>query len=111
MRDNLTDGATTKLLFRLCDGQRVEGCILHYGRVEYENFPGERARPHSPCMGISNSNKRSNGSQREFSQIGESKWDENDSLPLPVDATSGPMRRFRSNPRSTLCVSSQVRNF
>lgn len=112
MHGAFADGATTKLLFKLCDGQRVEGCILHYGKVEYENFPVRHSRAKCRCKDASNGHKQGNLSERCCCQVEELKCGEGVVVPLPEvpteDPTSATARRFRSNPRSTLCVSSQV---
>eukprot|EP00039_Didymoeca_costata_P003194 m.65943 g.65943 ORF g.65943 m.65943 type:complete len:489 (+) comp11770_c0_seq1:289-1755(+) len=82
------DGSTTKMLVRLQDGKLVESVVMRYGCVEFNNsFPENtfhkgRKDSISSTATLPNDDTSSSGSQTPS--------------------------RFRSNPRATLCISSQV---
>jgi adenine C2-methylase RlmN of 23S rRNA A2503 and tRNA A37 len=44
-RTDARDGSTTKLLIELQCGKMVECCIMRYGTVDLENFPGGEETP------------------------------------------------------------------
>jgi adenine C2-methylase RlmN of 23S rRNA A2503 and tRNA A37 len=78
-----SDGSTTKLLIRLQDGQKIETVIMRYGDVDLRSFPeSERIKK-----------------QLQQGDIGDN---------MSIMSTSTTSRRFKSNRRVTVCVSSQV---
>jgi sorting nexin-8 len=79
---NAKDGSTTKLLVQLQDGQKIETVIMRYGQVVLAKYPSENVK--SGIQTLIDDNQSETGSVRSEE------------------------RRFKSNERATLCVSSQV---
>jgi len=94
------DGATTKMLVKLQDGKLVESVIMRYGMVAFNNsFP--QNTQHKKAVP-----KDSGGDDDEEIEGGD---DMSDTSSVTSSKGGGKEKgAFRSNPRATLCLSSQV---
>jgi sorting nexin-8 len=96
-RTDASDGSTTKLMLELQDGRRIESVIMRYGDVDLRSFPEQ---------------EREKRMQSQAMLVDENIVDENigdDTATIRSAATSNATaRRYKSNRRATLCVSSQV---
>lgn len=92
------DGATTKMLVKLQDGKLVESVIMRYGMVAFNNsFPQNTQHKKDVPNG---------GEEGEGDDISD---DISDTASTTSSKGGGKEKgAFRSNPRATLCLSSQV---
>ena len=93
-RHDSSDGSTTKLLVELQCGRRVESVIMRYGEVELRSFPEQEKKRQKPWQLITPGSIEADIDTASIASGS-------------TDATSA-TRRFKSNKRATLCVSSQV---
>jgi adenine C2-methylase RlmN of 23S rRNA A2503 and tRNA A37 len=83
-RTDASDGSTTKLMIQLQDGKLIETVIMRYGDVELRSFPEQEKMKRKTSL----------------EDVGDDKC-----------SVTSTQRRFKSNRRATVCVSSQVTRF
>ncbi|KAI3652250.1 hypothetical protein MP228_003553 [Amoeboaphelidium protococcarum] len=87
------DQSTTKLVIKLQDGKMIETVIMRYGSVDLSTFPeAERERAERNLLAQQMDTNSSNSG---------------DGASIMSNTTSA-TRKYKSNARSTVCISSQV---
>ncbi|KAJ3333673.1 sorting nexin [Gonapodya sp. JEL0774] len=121
---NASDGSTTKLLVELQDGLSIECVIMRYGTVELRSFPDEeRAKLKAAKASAADATHVNADGQvpgGEDAIVADDSDDEeqgNDTAShdqrsvassRPTTSSVPVMKKYKSNQRATLCVSSQV---